>query len=171
MNEDDLRALGPQAPDAKRVVRDSLVRAGVGLARARRSDSLMALSLDAMKASADDSVAARERAFEIAKDSVAARLRTAQMQHAGWKILLTTLGAIVGVGVLLLLIHAAMRQPAGEPAKPRARFVIGPALLIIALVFMHQVGGAMFTLGVVSAVAMLFLVLTLTVSREREKIS
>jgi hypothetical protein len=29
----------------------------------------------------------------------------------------------------------------------------------------------MFTLGVVSAVAMMFLVLTLTVSREREKVS
>jgi hypothetical protein len=162
MNEDDIRALGPQAPREKNVVRDSLVRAGVVLARARRADSLMALSLDAMKSSADDSVAVRERAFEIAKDSVEAQLRMAQMQHAGWKILWTALGAILGVGILLLSIHQAMKPRNGEPAKPRARFVIGPALLIIALVFMHQVGGAMFTLGVVSAAATLFLLFTLT---------
>ena len=162
MNDDDLRSLGPPAPRTRSAVRDSLERARVALARSRRADSLMALALDSMMARADDSVAVRASALEQVKAAVDAQLRRAQIWHAAAKILWTALGAIAGVGFLVLLIQHALRPRPGDTSPSRAAYVVVPAVLLIALVFMHQVGGPMLTVSVASVVATLFLIWTLT---------
>jgi len=139
-------------PPPRTPARDS----ATALARAQQADSIIAISLDAAMLKADSAVVRLTDSLTVAKRAVALRLRLAQMRYAAKRAGFTMLAALLGIGVITLVIRGAM-YGGGEAWQLRRKLVLTPALLLIALVLVSQMGGVLLTIGVASAAVAVYL--------------